>query len=199
MILFLIFFSFRYAEAEDVLTDYNCIQNNNFDDFVSDYGDQAAFALLLLAKIAAKTERQTRAIEAFSRALKLNPFLWSTFKYLCNMGEKPNPNIYFQLTDLENLLLCHGNSINLVESLVFSNSTPSGDNPVYLTTPQQVLSNSRPSIYSSICTPEENPLVKPLCLSGIGLLPNSKLKAVRCRMFDISPGVSTNFMIYVCM
>lgn len=163
---------------------------------MSDYGDQAAFALLLLAKISAKTERQTRAIEAFSRALKLNPFLWSTFKYLCDMGEKPNPNLYFQLTDLENLLLCHGNSINLVESLVLSNSTSSPDNPMYLTTPQQVISNSRSSIYSSICTPEENPLVKPICLSGIGILPNSKLKSLRCKMFDTSPAVSTDNLIY---
>lgn len=130
----------RYAEAEYILTE-DSVQSSHLDDVITEYGDQAAFVFMLLAKIALKTERKQRAIEAFKKALKLNPFLWSTFESLCNIGDKPNPNTYFHLTDLENLSLCSGTNINNVDSFILPNSTPQ-DNIIYNSTPPQILTNT---------------------------------------------------------
>ena len=48
-------------------------------------------------------ERNARGIEAYRRALKLNPFLWQAYEELCKRGEKPDPMKTFSLTSLDNL------------------------------------------------------------------------------------------------
>ena len=61
------------------------------DELTTEYGDLACFALQLLGLICARTERLTRAMEAFRRSLKLNPFLWQSFVALCDQGDKADP------------------------------------------------------------------------------------------------------------
>lgn len=134
---------------------------------------------MLLAKIALKTERKTRATEALKKALKLNPFLWSCYECLCNIGEKPNPNLIFQLSGLDNLLMCHGSNIANIESVILSATPANKDGSVYVTTPQQILNEQITCNNSMVCTPEDSPLAQPLCLSGFGLLPSSKFKSTR--------------------
>lgn len=182
----------RYAEAEAVLSENASGQSSTFDDIVAEYGDQACFTLMLLAKIAAKTERKARAIEAFKRALKLNPFLWSCFEQLCNSGDKPNPHSIFQLSGLENLVMCHGTNLSNVESIIFQNANNNRDGQVYVTTPQQIVNNNLEQITNSsnVCTPEESPLAQPLCMSGFGLLPATRIKPFRFRLTDSSNTVS---------
>lgn len=193
-------FSFfcRYAEAESVLTETGSNQGSNtFDDIIAEYGDQACFTLMLLAKIAAKTERKPRAIEAFKKALKLNPFMWSCFEHLCNLGDKPNPNSTFQLSGLENFVTCHGTSLNNVESVIFQNANNKCDGQMYVTTPQQFVSNNLEQINNStVCTPEESPLAQPLCMSGFGLLPATRIKPLKFRLLDSLNTVSVDFVNY---
>lgn len=162
------------------------LANNNFDDIVTEYGDQASFALMLIAKIASKTERKPRAVEAFKRALKLNPFLWSCFENLCNMGEKVNPSSVFQLTGLENLLMCHGSNITNIESVVLATTPATQEGTVFIATPQQILNEQITSNNSSVCTPDESPLAQPLCMSGLGLLPSAKFKSFKFNSSDIN-------------
>lgn len=78
----------------------------SLEDVISDFGDQAAFALLLLGKIGVKTERKPTAIEAWKKALKINPFLFSAFENLCKIGEKPNPNSIFQTDGIGKAYFC---------------------------------------------------------------------------------------------
>lgn len=177
---------YSYAEAEAILTENVTSHNNAFDEIVAEYGDQACFTLILLANIAMKTERKGKAIDAFKKALKLNPFMWSCFEQLCNLGDKPNPNSTFVMSGLENLVMCHGIHLNNVESVIFQNSNNSRDGQVFVTTPQQVLNNNLEQITNSsgVCTPEESPLAQPLCLSGFGLLATSRVKPFKFRLLD---------------
>ncbi|KAK9745925.1 Tetratricopeptide repeat [Popillia japonica] len=186
----------KYAEAEAVIME-NVSSKNNFEEVINIYGDQAAFTLLLIAKIAAKTERRQRAVDALKRALKINPFLWSSFEMLCKLAEKPDPNSIFQLNELDNLTKCHGSNINNIESVVIANSTPNQDNLQYITTPQQILTKSSVNDMNNrmVFTPEESLLASAnsLCMSGFGLLSAPKVKRLRCRMVESSIGSSPNF------
>lgn len=155
---------------------------------------------MLLAKIASKTERKSRAIEAFKKALKLNPFLWSAFESLCDMGDKPNPNSYFNLADLENLSLCNGTNFNIVESVIFTNSPQ--DN-IHMNTPPQILSNTNTICNNTsvkICTPDTS-IIYPsngnlVHLSGITSLPKTKMKPVKLVMFETPVLVSDVSIFY---
>ncbi|KAF2892768.1 hypothetical protein ILUMI_13403 [Ignelater luminosus] len=178
----------RYSEAEAALTGGEYNANSNFDNLIGEFGDQAAFALLLLAKISVKMERRARAVEAFKKALKLNPFLWSGFMELCNLGEKPNPNSIFQLSEFENWSMCHGLVLNNIENIVVSQTTPNQENPPFITiTPQQFTQPKINSINSKICTPDESPLANPLCMSGVGPLPISRVKPLSLRSRIAAP------------
>lgn len=50
------------------------------------YGEIGAFALKLYGLICVHTERSPQAMEAFSRCLKLNPFLWNAYEHVCRLG-----------------------------------------------------------------------------------------------------------------
>ena len=59
------------------------------------------------------------AIEADKKALRLNPFLWSSFESLCNKGEFVSPDKIFDLEHVDNLAHCQG--VNPLVNLVNSN------------------------------------------------------------------------------
>ncbi|CAF2495598.1 unnamed protein product [Rotaria sp. Silwood2] len=85
----------KLHEAESILVG-NCLSINTLalDDFVNDHGDQAAFALQLLAKVCEKSDRHQKASECYRKSLKLNPFLWSSFEALCHLGERVDTSIF---------------------------------------------------------------------------------------------------------
>lgn len=190
--------NFRYAEAEAAITNNTYNRNTNLDELVTEYGEHAAFTLMLLAKIATKTERWQRAAEAFKRALKINPFLWNCYENLCNMGENPNPNTIFQLNELENMSHCHGSTLNNIESVYLSNSTPCMDGQVFIT-PQQIINSANnspgytPNVTSKMCTPDDVLSTNNLCLSGLGLLPKTKMKSLRFRNDSLGGVSDSNF------
>ncbi|KAG5897142.1 hypothetical protein JTB14_020871 [Gonioctena quinquepunctata] len=179
----------KYAEAEASILE-NSISGSNLEDeeLVKEFGDQACFVLMLLGKIAAKTERKSRATEAWRKALKLNPFLWSCFEQLCKIGDKPNPQSIFQINSMENISMCQGNSISNIESVIITNNTPNPDNQetcIY-NTPSPLFSNFDPNCNvnlnpnaKQLCTPEESPLAQPLSMSGFW--PLSSVSTTRCK------------------
>ncbi|CAH1366177.1 unnamed protein product [Tenebrio molitor] len=181
----------KYAEAEAALLQKTTNDSDSLDNVTTEYGDQASFALSLLGNIAAKTERKPRAIDAWRRALKLNPFQWSSFENLCKIGDKPNPQNLFQISGVENLSMCQGSNINNIESVIITNSTPNQDNQeAYITTPQQILVNLNPSLNtnSKICTPDESPLCsQSVWLSGFVPI-SSRMKSMRLRMDSTNNG-----------
>lgn len=98
------FFSvFRDAEAEAILTGGDPLRCRGLDEIATEFGDSASFALALIAKVCCAGERNARGIEAYRRALKLNPFLWQAYEELCKRGEKPDPVKTFSLSSLDNL------------------------------------------------------------------------------------------------
>lgn len=175
----------KYAEAENAICiSVDCSTNLNFDDLISEFGEHAAFVLLLLAKVALKTERRPRALEAYKRALKLNPFLWSCFQTMCTMGDKPNVNSYFNLGDLDSLSHCHGSTTILpnqsTSTLPPSQYTPS-TLPDLTPPPPHILNNNVP-IDTQLLSPTttsltsqlgNQPQLPTLLLSGVNKLANS--------------------------
>lgn len=98
----------KFAEAEAAIQGGYYKQLKNFDEIVSQFGDEACFALQIIAKIYYKMTRTAKGNEAHKLALKLNPFLWHSFEELCNTGEKVDANKIFQLDRLESLSTCIG-------------------------------------------------------------------------------------------
>ncbi|KAI9550321.1 hypothetical protein GHT06_001751 [Daphnia sinensis] len=115
----------KLAEAEGTLMGGNIFKQKSLDDVVAEYGDAAAFALVLLGQVYMQTERKFKAIEVLNRALKLNPFLWAAFELLCRLGEKPDAEDVFQLDGLENFSHCHGT--NPIASLISAQINQSND------------------------------------------------------------------------
>lgn len=105
----------KFAEAEsaldgDVGLSSRCSAKGGLDETVTAFGDSASFALGLLGQLCSKTERVGRATEAYKKSLKLNPFLWSSYESLINLGESPNPTEIFNVSSLENFSLCQGSN-----------------------------------------------------------------------------------------
>ncbi|KAL1517427.1 hypothetical protein ABEB36_001192 [Hypothenemus hampei] len=181
----------KYAEAEWALLEAEDGSMRSLDEVVTEFGDQACFVLLLLGKIGLKTERKPRAIEAWKRALKINPFLYSAFELLCKLGERPDPNAIFQTENIENMSMCQGHSINRIECIIIPNNTSQSsqisdkmEKMDSYTTPTQIMITYNPSAkikQKDMCTPDESPLAHPLTFSDIVPLPSTKMKAFRVR------------------
>ncbi|XP_019763523.1 cell division cycle protein 27 homolog isoform X1 [Dendroctonus ponderosae] len=162
----------KFAEAEAALVELDDGTKRSLDDIVTDFGDEAPFALVLLGKIGAQTERNPRAAEAWKKALKLNPFLYSAFEELCKIGENPNPNAIFQGENIDNVSMCHGHSVNNIESVII---TPANQGEIVENskftdfTPYKALTittNLKPKAIT-FATPDESPLANPLTMSGL--------------------------------
>lgn len=80
----------KYAEAETTLLKSNTSNGKStsqiFEQLEKVYTEISSFALKLYALICVQTERSNVAYEAFSRCLKMNPFLWNAYEYVCRLG-----------------------------------------------------------------------------------------------------------------
>ncbi|XP_046968398.1 cell division cycle protein 27 homolog [Vanessa cardui] len=159
-----------YKDAEIAL-------GTNLDIVASEFGEQAPYALQLLAKIYNITERRSKAAEAHRKALSLNPFMWKSFALLCNMGEKVDPHIVFQINNTE-FTFGVSTLVNLVsnsENISFVNSNiPNNTNMNANVTPNNVASRTPMSMSTSI-TPEIQAPVKRMhsVFSGMAPIPFS--------------------------
>ncbi|CAH1788750.1 unnamed protein product [Owenia fusiformis] len=88
----------KLTEAESVLAGNILLKNKAYEDIVNEHGEAASYTLALLAHIYSKTERLSKAVDYYKKSLKLNPFLWSSYEALCQLGEKVDPTKIFQVS-----------------------------------------------------------------------------------------------------
>ena len=88
----------RFAECEKALLFTPALQSGFVDTLANEYPDCASSVFHLLGCVCMKTERLVKAVEYFSKSLKLNPFQWSSYGKLCDLGQKLDPGKIFALT-----------------------------------------------------------------------------------------------------
>lgn len=117
----------RLNEAETAIVGNIVTKAKSIDDVVAEFADMAPYALALLGTIYRRTDRLVKAAESFQRCLKLNPFLWSAYEALCQIGEKPDPCKIFQVSEQFNVTQnTHNPSSVLASPTVTNQSTPTG-------------------------------------------------------------------------
>ncbi|XP_028674559.1 cell division cycle protein 27 homolog [Erpetoichthys calabaricus] len=136
----------RLAEGEQILTGGVLNKQKSQDDIVTEFGETACFTLSLLGQIYCKTDRLAKGSECYLKGLNLNPFLWSPFESLCEIGEKPDPDQIFKLTSLQNFSSCQPNVCPSYSSLSTSHRQTDA---VLMETPQDTLELNRLNLESS--------------------------------------------------
>uniref|UniRef100_A0A5K3FM72 Cell division cycle protein 27 homolog n=1 Tax=Mesocestoides corti TaxID=53468 RepID=A0A5K3FM72_MESCO len=68
------------------------------NDIMSDFGDQACYAFLLLGDIYKLQQKYSESVMCYKECLKLNPFMWTAYENLCSIGEFVDPELVFKLT-----------------------------------------------------------------------------------------------------
>ncbi|XP_065212104.1 cell division cycle protein 27 homolog isoform X2 [Planococcus citri] len=122
----------KIPEAELVLTGGDVTRFQTVEDVENEYGEESAFVLQIIGRIYYKSERNVRGADALRKSLKICPYLWQSYKELCDHGEKPDPNKVFQVVQHETPVNCQ-NSFNVgsnnfnghVENIVFNSNNSS--------------------------------------------------------------------------
>ncbi|XP_065433792.1 cell division cycle protein 27 homolog isoform X5 [Chrysemys picta bellii] len=137
----------KLAEGEQILSGGVLNKQKSHDDVVTEFGDSACFTLSLLGHVYCKTDRLAKGSECYQKSLSLNPFLWSPFESLCEIGEKPDPDQTFKLTSLQNFSSCLPNTCTtLVSNHNISHRQPE---TVLMETPQDTIELNRLNLESS--------------------------------------------------
>ncbi|XP_010890806.1 cell division cycle protein 27 homolog [Esox lucius] len=142
----------KLAEGEQILTGGVLNKQKSQEDIVTEFGDSACFTLSLLGQIYCKTDRLVKGSECYQKSLSLNPFLWSPFESLCQIGERPDPEQIFRLTALQ---CFNSGSVAPPQLPVSPAHTPSHNMPhrpvdtVLMETPQDTLELNRLNLESS--------------------------------------------------
>ncbi|XP_067869192.1 cell division cycle protein 27 homolog [Heterodontus francisci] len=160
----------KLAEGEQILAGGILNKQRSHDDIVTEFGDSACFTLSLLGHIYCKTDRMAKGSECYQKSLSLNPFLWSPFESLCEIGEKPDPDQTFKLTSLQNF---SSYQPSLCMPLVLNHSVQHRQpDTVLMETPQDTielnrlnLESSANSKYSSMMTDSSVSLIDPSVIS----------------------------------
>ncbi|KAL7977076.1 hypothetical protein Chor_009025 [Crotalus horridus] len=137
----------KLAEGEQILSGGVFNKQKSHEDIVTEFGDSACFTLSLLGHVYCKTDRLAKGSECYQKSLSLNPFLWSPFESLCEIGEKPDPDQTFKLTSIQNFSSCLPNTC----TTVVSNHSIIHRQPetVLMETPQDTLELNRLNLESS--------------------------------------------------
>ncbi|XP_063654442.1 cell division cycle protein 27 homolog isoform X6 [Pan troglodytes] len=137
----------KLAEGEQILSGGVFNKQKSHDDIVTEFGDSACFTLSLLGHVYCKTDRLAKGSECYQKSLSLNPFLWSPFESLCEIGEKPDPDQTFKFTSLQNFSNCLPNSCTTqVPNHSLSHRQPE---TVLTETPQDTIELNRLNLESS--------------------------------------------------
>ncbi|XP_067120824.1 cell division cycle protein 27 homolog isoform X1 [Centruroides vittatus] len=164
----------KYGEAELALTGGSIAKTKSIEDIINEYGDAASFALQLFAELCRKTERRGKAIESYRKSLKLNPFLWTSYESLVNLGERLDPTKIFNVTNLENFNTCQGN--NPLVNLMNKNMSNTGNSGVSesISTPEINQDTSQiTGKVSMISAPSSYSVHSPLALIRSNVEPNN--------------------------
>uniref|UniRef100_A0A673X8T3 Cell division cycle protein 27 homolog n=1 Tax=Salmo trutta TaxID=8032 RepID=A0A673X8T3_SALTR len=142
----------RLAEGEQILTGGVLNKQKSQEDIVTEFGDSACFTLSLLGQIYCKTDRLAKGSECYQKSLSMNPFLWSPFESLCQIGDRPDPEQIFRLTSLQ----CFSGGSGAPSLLPISPAHTPGHNmphrqvdTVLMETPQDTLELNRLNLESS--------------------------------------------------
>ncbi|KAG8446976.1 hypothetical protein GDO86_014426 [Hymenochirus boettgeri] len=138
----------KLAEGEQILSGGVLNKQKNQEEIVAEFGDSACFTLSLLGHVYCKTDRLAKGAECYQKSLCLNPFLWSPFESLCEIGEKPDPEQTFKLTSLQNFSNCLPNTCTLMVNT--HNIVPHRQpDSVLMETPQDTIELNRLNLESS--------------------------------------------------
>ena len=107
----------KFGEAEEaILSKFSLFESKtaskfvvSIEELVQEYGESASFVAQLLGQISVRTERVSRAVDYFSKSLKLNPFLWSSFEALVQLGHPVDADKVFDVSTTD-FSLCHGSN-----------------------------------------------------------------------------------------
>ncbi|RWS26265.1 Cell division cycle protein 27-like protein [Leptotrombidium deliense] len=114
----------KFAEAEQALIGNvkHSLKHLSIEDLVNEFNEAASFAAQMLALICSKTERYAKAVDYYKKSLKLNPFLWSSYENLIQLGAKPDSSKIFNISNV-NFDLCYGSNplVNLWNNNVKTN------------------------------------------------------------------------------
>ncbi|XP_054168352.1 cell division cycle protein 27 homolog [Oppia nitens] len=179
----------KYNEAEEALVgnlrnDRNSSRSlvNTFtvEELRKEFGESASFAAQLLAQICGKIERHSQAMHYYRESLKANPFLWSSYENLIQLGNKVDPKEIFNITNVEfsqclgsnplvNLLNANGNSNANINRLNDTNCITSHLQSIItkceITSPFAVIKNTNENGTIDVITPENNQWVTAACLA----------------------------------
>ncbi|XP_062894894.1 cell division cycle protein 27 homolog [Mobula hypostoma] len=97
----------KLAESEQILAGGILNKQKRHDDITTEFGDSACFSLSLLGHIYCKTDRMAKGADCYQKSLSLNPFLWTPFESLCEIGEKPDPDKIFKSISLQSFNTYH--------------------------------------------------------------------------------------------
>ena len=64
-----------------------CVKDMTESDYFHRYGNNTGVALHLLGMLNLRLNQTREAVKHFKAALKYNPFLWSAFEKLCDLGK----------------------------------------------------------------------------------------------------------------
>jgi anaphase-promoting complex subunit 3 len=128
----------KYNEAEEALvgglrSDRCASTTYSVDELRKEFGESASFAAQLLAQISAKIERHSNSMHYYRESLKANPFLWSSYENLIQLGVKCDPKDVFNISNVE-FSQCLGSNplVNLLNAnsntSVISNSMANNNN-----------------------------------------------------------------------
>ena len=76
------------------LQSFRCFKDSSEADISAYYGRNAAIAFWLLGKSHRLLHNTREASKHFRSCLKFNPFLWSAYEALCNMGKSAGWYMY---------------------------------------------------------------------------------------------------------
>ncbi|KAJ7380485.1 anaphase-promoting complex subunit cdc27 [Desmophyllum pertusum] len=120
----------KLAEGEMALTG-GCLTNSKpLETIASEFGSAAGYGLALLGQICRKSEQFSRAAECFKSSLKYNPYLWSSFENLCQLGEKPDPADYFKSSSCPKITssISHREHMTVGSATITMDTTSPSDN-----------------------------------------------------------------------
>ena len=71
--------------------------SRDVSDFIYEFQDSTSFALILAAEIHQTNRQYDRAADCYKKALAHNPFLFTPFQKLCQIGKGQEPEQLFHI------------------------------------------------------------------------------------------------------
>ncbi|RHY19021.1 hypothetical protein DYB36_013449 [Aphanomyces astaci] len=84
----------RLSDAENALIPSTSTRRSTGEGATKNVPNGAA-GLYLLGRVHRRLHRTDQAIECFTESLKLDPFLWSSFENLCELGSQASASLFF--------------------------------------------------------------------------------------------------------